>query len=136
MFLLFAFGAAIALCALLWRVAVYALPVFVAFSIGFGLLSAGAGVTAVVVGLIAGVMSWTLARWAFSRSNNPVKFILIALFVLAAAIMGFEIVWQIGETASLAWRIILGGAAAIAAGGTCLLRLSEDHSSDPADRLS
>ena len=70
MFLLFAVGAVIALCALLWRVAIYALPVFVAFSIGFWALSLGAGLGALFVGLIAGVLSWEVAKNVFARGNT------------------------------------------------------------------
>ena len=135
MFLLFAFGAATALCALLWRVAVYALPVFVAFSIGFWSLSAGAGVAAIVVGLIAGVVSWALAKRAFGHGSNPIRFMVVALFALPAAYMGFEIVWQISGLGGPAtfWRIVLAGIAALAAAGTVVARLVER---DPRQDMS
>lgn len=134
MFLLFAFGAAIALCALLWRVAVYALPVFVAFSIGFWLLSAGGGIAAVVAGLVAGVGSWKLAKRAFGNGSRSLRFIVIALFALPAAYMGFQIVWQIsslGEPAT-SWRIVLAVTAGIAAAGTVVARLAEREAQQDA----
>ena len=127
MFLLFAVGVTIALCALLWRVAVYALPVFVAFSVGFWSLSAGAGVAAIVVGLIAGVVSWELAKRTVGLGSRPIRCLVVAFFALPAAYMGFEIVWQIsglGEPAMFR-RIAVAGIAAIAAAGTVAARLTE-----------
>jgi len=127
MFLLFAVGATIALCALLWRVAIYALPVFVAFSVGFWSLSAGAGASAIVVGLIAGVVIWELAKRTVGHGSSPIRCIVVAFFALPAAYMGFEIVWQIsglGEPATL-WRIAVAGLAGIAAAGTVATRLIE-----------
>ena len=130
MFLLFAIGAIAALCALLWRVAIYALPVFVGFSAGFLSLSGGAGVGAPLVGLFAGVMSWEFAKYAFVRGNDGAKLPVLGLFALPAAYMGFEIVWQISATTdiSLLWRGLLGVTASMAVGGTVLARLSNPHS--------
>ena len=56
MFLILAIGTVIALCALLWRVAIFALPVFVGFSAGFWALFLGAGIGAGLVGLVAGAL--------------------------------------------------------------------------------
>lgn len=127
MFLLFAFGAVIALCALLWRVAIYALPLFVGFWTGWWALSAGAGVFAAIIGLIAGVATWELAKHGFASANRTTRIGLAMLFALPAAYTGFEIVWQIsdGSGSSLLWRSLIGLVAAMAAGGTALLRISE-----------
>jgi hypothetical protein len=126
MFLLFAVGAVITLCALLWRVAIYALPVFVAFSIGFWALSLGAGLVAWFVGLLAGVLSWEVAKHVFARGNNALKIGVAILFASLASYMGFEIVWQISTSSSISefWRALVAGVAGIAAFSTCVKRLT------------
>jgi hypothetical protein len=127
MFLLLAIGAVVALCALLWRVAIYALPVFIGFSVGFWALAQGAGVGAIAVGLFAGILSWELAKHTIDRSTGWAQAMIIAVFVVPAAYMGFEIVWQTSADAvpSLIWRAVLGMVAGLASGGTTLRRLSE-----------
>lgn len=130
MFLLFALGAVIALCAVLWRVAIYALPVFVGFLSGWWALAAGAGIGAAIIGLIAGVATWELAKRGFASGNRTTRLGLAMLFALPAAYAGFEIVWQISGDggSSPIWRSVIGVAAATAAGGTALLRISEGSS--------
>lgn len=130
MFLLFAFGAVIVLCALLWRAAIYALPVFAGVWVGWLALSAGAGVLAAITGLIAGVATWELAKRGFASGNRTTRIGLAMLFALPAAYTGFEIIWQIsdGSGSSILWRSLIGVLAAIAAGGTTLLRISEGSS--------
>jgi hypothetical protein len=127
MFLILAIGAVIALCALLWRVAIFALPVFVGFSAGFWALSFGAGIGAGLVGLVAGAFSWELAKHVFRRGNSTVKTGVAILFALPAAYTGFEIVAQISgdAVASTVWRTVFGITAGLACGGTLLARLSQ-----------
>lgn len=132
MFLLLAMGAVAALCAVLWRVAVYALPVFIGVEAGWYALSAGAGVVALLVGLVASAGSWLAAKHTYRRGPQWTRLVVAIVFGLTAAAMGLEIVWQISDGASLATRIVLGSAAALAAGGTSLVRLVQDHQTDTA----
>jgi hypothetical protein len=127
MFLLLAIGAVAALCAVLWRVAIYALPMFIGFAVGFWALAQGAGVGAIAVGLFAGIVSWELAKHTIDRSTGWAQAMIIAVFIVPAAYMGFEIVWQISADAvpSLIWRVVLGMVAWLASGGTTFRRLSE-----------
>ncbi|MDE2184535.1 MAG: hypothetical protein KGJ78_16065 [Alphaproteobacteria bacterium] len=126
MFLLLAVGAVVALCALLWRVAIYAMPVFVGFSIGFWALSLGAGLGAPIIGLVVGVACWELAKRVFAHGNKATKAGIAILLALPAGYMGFEIVWQICSSSSLSefWRAPIAGVAGMAAFGTCLKRLT------------
>ena len=132
MFSLFAIGAVIALCALLWRVAIYAFPVFIGLTAGFWSLSAGAGVGALFVGLLAGGISWEFAKYAIRRGRDRTRFIVTGLLALSAAYMGFEIVWQIFGLGgcTTVWRVLFGTAAGLAAGGTAMARLAEAASSE------
>jgi hypothetical protein len=132
MFLLFAFGAIIALCALLWRVAIYALPVFVGLWTGWWAVSAGAGVFAAIIGLIAGVATWELAKHGFASGNRTTRIGLAMLFALPAAYTGFQIIWQIsdGSGSSILWRSLIGVVAALAVGITTAARLANLLSED------
>lgn len=126
MFLLLAKGAVIALCMLLWRVAVYALPVFVGFSVGFWALSLGARIGALAIGVIAGVACWGLAKHVFANGNSMTKTSVGILFALSAGYMGFDIVCQLGALCAVPvpWQTIFALAAGLACSGTLLARLS------------
>lgn len=129
MFLLLAMGAGIGICALLWRVAIYALPAFVGFSIGFWALDCGAGGGAIMVGVFAGIAAWTVARWAALSEHTPVRAIVTIFFAAPAAYTAFEIVWQIsgmGGTETV-WRAVFACLGGLAASLTTIARLSEPH---------
>lgn len=134
MFVLFAIGVVIALCTLLWRVAIYALPVFVGFSIGFWTLSSGAGLGAPLLGLVAGAACWELAKRAFAHGNGSTKAGVAILLALPAGYMGFEIVSQLcgPSVATPIWRTAFGLVAGLACAGTLLARLAQTQ---PDDRI-
>ncbi|MEI9996771.1 MAG: hypothetical protein WDM91_19385 [Rhizomicrobium sp.] len=127
MFLLMAIGAVLALCGLLWRVAVHALPVFVGFTAGWWALSLGAGAGSAVVGLAAGMASWALAGWASRSECRALRIAAAITCALPAAYVGFTIVWQITELgiSNAGWRILFAVVAGLAAGLTTVARL--DH---------
>jgi len=124
MFLLFALGAVIALCALLWRVAVYALPVFVGFSTAWWALNHGAGVVSIILGFIAGALTLWLGRAAAISDRVRFRWLAIAAFVAAAAYAGFGIVNELGQSLSSLWRILAGAIGAMAVAGTTYARLT------------
>jgi len=127
MFLLLAMGAVIGICALLWRVAIYAVPVFVGLSTGFWALDCGVGGGAALVGVFAGITAWTVARWAARSEHVPVKVAVTALFAAPAAYAAFEIVWQISGMGSsgTVWRAAFAGFGGLATGLTTVARLIE-----------
>lgn len=126
MFLLLAIGAVVALCMLLWRVAVYGLPVFVGFSVGFWALSLGARMGALVLGLAAGLACWELAKHVFAKGDSTTKTGVAILFAVPTGYMGFQIVCQLGALSAVPvlWQTGFALAAGLACSGTLLARLS------------
>jgi hypothetical protein len=92
----------------------------------------GAGVFAAIIGLIAGVATWELAKHGFASGNRMTRVGLAMLFALPAAYTGFQIVWQIsdGGGSSILWRSLIGVVAALAVGITAAVRLANLRSED------
>lgn len=125
MFLLLAMGAVITLCVLLWRVAIFALPVFVGFAVGWWAMAVGAGVGSAAIGLAAGVASWVLAVRGVQNGRPTLRILVLLLFGAPAGYAAFEIVWQLSELGvpSDIWRGVLACAAGLAAALTTIARL-------------
>lgn len=127
MFVLFAVGTVIALCALLWRAAVQATPVFVAFSTGWWALKHGAGVACLAVALMAGALTFLAGRSALASPNRTVRLLAIAAFLAPAAYVAYSVVLELAGTSipSSVWRHLVAGIGAVAAAATTLVRLTE-----------
>lgn len=80
------------LCWLLFTLAVYALPFFVALSIGTWVYSAGAGsVSAVAVALIAGVLTLVIGQLTFAFIHSIwIRLAVALLFAAPAALAGYH----------------------------------------------
>ena len=112
------------LCVLLWYCAVYALPVFMGFWVGWWALNQGAGAGSVMVGLIAGVALW-LAGCLSATSGNPlVRLVGLALFVIPAACAGFWMLDDLAGGAAAPWRNLFGILGAIGVGSVTYARLT------------
>lgn len=111
-------------CALLWYCAVYALPVFVGFWVGWWALNHGAGAGCVAVGLIAGVALWLAGRLAAASGNPLLRWTGILAFVVPAALAGFEIVDNIASGVAPDWRDPLAIADAMVVIGITYARLT------------
>ena len=135
MFLLLAMGAVIALCTLLWRVAVYALPVFVGFTVGWWALKLDAGIGSIVAGSVAGVATFTFGRIGARAPSPMVRYAAVALFAIPAAYAGYHIVLDLGTagTASPVWQHVLAAVGAVAVGGTAAIRLAKPAADRSAD---
>lgn len=86
------------LVCLLFRLAVHALPVYVALTLGFTVRAHGSGVVAaILIGLVSGVATLAIGRVAFERARAPAARLLIAAaFVGPAGIAGYQAVHGIG----------------------------------------
>ena len=87
-FLVFGIGA---LCVLVCRLAVDALPAFAACTVGFWAYDTGAGpIGAIIVALVAGVMTLAAGRLVFDSTHNRViRVLVVLLFAAPAALAGY-----------------------------------------------
>jgi hypothetical protein len=111
-------------CVLLWYCAIYALPVFVGFSVGWWTLNHGAGAGCVIAGLLAGAVALYLGRSAVRSDHRPVRWIVLTVFAAPAVYTGFTIVDDLASFIQTPWRILFALIAAVAIGGTTLGRLA------------
>ncbi len=80
--ILSAFGIAF-FCWLLFRLAVYALPFFVAMTAGFAALHSGAGfIGAIAVGIVVSIVTLAAGQLSFAIVRSPVIRAAIALLFL------------------------------------------------------
>lgn len=128
MFLLLAVGAIAALCALLWRAAVYALPLFAGLSAGWWSLNHGAGFGCVAVGLVSGVLTLAIGRAAVTSPRIWIRRSALVLFLLPAAYTGFGIVADIADGTGTIWVVVLSLIGGLAASGTAYARLTAPRS--------
>lgn len=114
------------LCLLLYKAAVYALPLFVGLWVGLWSLQTGAGIGALVLGIVAAAVLFGLGRYAVAASAPPIRWVIIAVFVVPSAIAGYSIVLQLAETGlvpSPFWRQAFGVLAALSVGTVTASRL-------------
>ena len=112
---------AIALCcALLFRLSIYALPLFVAFAAGSTTYQSGHGIIAsLVAAVMAAIASIAIAQLALGLAKSDLARAVIGLvFALPAAFAGYHAVHGIAAATMLAgsWQVALSliGAAVIA----------------------
>src|ERR1700730_6663119 len=97
-FLVFGIGA---LCVLVCRLAVGALPAFAGCTAGFWAYDTGAGpIGALIVALVAGALAVSAGRVVFdSPRNGAVRVLLALLFAAPAALAGYHVVLGLGHLA-------------------------------------
>jgi hypothetical protein len=115
-------------CWLMFTLAVYALPFFIAVSASKMAFDGGAGVIgAPIVGIAAGTLTLAMGQIAFAIARSLILCAAIAAaFALPAAMAGYHVVLvmsQIGIS-SLAWREVFAWAGAILIGATAWTRLT------------
>lgn len=126
-------------CWAIFALAVYALPFFVAVSIGMTAFQHGAGVVgALLIGTAGGALTLAVGQAAVAVTRSLTLRIAIATaFAVPAAVAGYHVVLalsQIGVPLP-AWREILACLGAACIGGTSLVRLTvfaEPRPSEPA----
>ncbi|HVR58409.1 MAG TPA: hypothetical protein VMT72_16470 [Pseudolabrys sp.] len=114
-------------CWLIFALAVYAVPFFVAVSIGMLTLNSGAGVVgALLVGIIAGALTLVLGQTAFAMTRSTIlRGAIGAAFAVPAAIAGYHVVLAMSQVGvpSLAWREVFACLGAVSVGATAWIRL-------------
>ncbi|WP_316215133.1 hypothetical protein [Bradyrhizobium sp. SZCCHNR2035] len=115
------------LCRALFKLAVHALPFFVAVSTGLAILNAGVGIgDAFLIGLTAAALTLTVGRILFLTSRSPlIRASVAAAFLVPAAMAGRHTALGVALLAgpSPLWRDIIGWLGAFLAGGCALHEL-------------
>ncbi len=114
-------------CWLIFTLAVYALPFFVAINAGMLALHTGAGVLgALIVAAAAGGVTLAIAQIAFAMTRSLVlRAVIAAVFDLPATFAGYHVVLAMAQIGvpSLAWREVFACLGAVFVGGTAWTRL-------------
>lgn len=115
-------------CWTIFALAVYALPVFVALSIGMTAFQNGAGVVgALLIGTAGGASTLAVGQAAVAITRSLTLRIAIATaFAVSAAVAGFHVAFALSQIGmpSLAWREIFACLGAVCVGGTAWMRLT------------
>lgn len=114
-------------CWLLFTLAVYALPFFVAVTAGLFAYHSGAGsLGAIALALLTGGTTLAAAQTAFTLVRAPfLRFVLAVLFAGPAAVAGFYPTHGLAAftTPSEMWQNIFAAVGAMVVGATAWLRL-------------
>ena len=115
-------------CWLIFTLAVYALPFFVAINAGIWAFHRGAGMLgAPLLAVAAGGMSLAVVRIAFAVTRSLIlRAVIAALFALPAAFAGYHVALALAQigVSSFAWQQVLACLGAIVVGGTAWTRLT------------
>ena len=115
-------------CWLIFALAVYALPFFVALNVGMSAFHSGAGVIgALLVGIAAGALTLAIGQIAFAMTRSLIlRAVIAAVFAVPAAIAGYHVVLAMSQIGvpSLAWREVFACLGAVSIGGTAWTRLT------------
>lgn len=115
-------------CWLIFALAVYALPFFVAVSLGMMAFQSGAGIVgALLVGMASGALTLAIGQVAVAVSRSLALRIAIATaFAVPAAVAGYHVVFALSQIGvpSLAWREAFACLGAVCIGGTAWTRLT------------
>jgi hypothetical protein len=115
-------------CWLIFALAVYALPFFVAVTVGMSAFRDGAGVFgALLIGIVSGALTLAAGQLTLAVSQSLTLRVAIAtVFAVPAAIAGYHVVFALSQIAvpSLAWREAFACGGAVCVGGTAWTRLT------------
>ena len=124
-------------CWLIYTLAVYALPFFVAINAGIWAFHSGAGVLGTpLVAVAAGGMSLAIAQIAFAMTRSLIlRAIIAALFALPATLAGYHVVLAMAQMGvpSLVWREVFACVGAVFIGGTAWTRLAVFRETRPVE---
>lgn len=114
-------------CWAIFALAVYALPFFVALSIGMTVFQSGAGLAgALLIATAGGALTLVLGQVVFAVTRSLALRIAIAtVFAVPAAIAGYHVVFAVPHIGvpSLAWREVFACLGAVCIGVTSWTRL-------------
>jgi hypothetical protein len=122
------------LCWLLFTLAIYALPFFVAMTVGLWAHHSGASpLGAVIVAIVAGVLTFVAGQAVFAATRSPViRGAIALLFAGPAAIAGYHATFALAGIGLVdGWRVAIGVIGALFIGGTAWARLTLFDSARP-----
>ena len=112
----------------LFAVAVYALPFFVALTVGMHLYEAEAGViAALVAGMFAAVFTYLIGQIIFAKVQSvPIRLTIGALFAAPAGVAGFSAIKGLSQIggASEGWTLAFAIIGGIVTAGTAWVRIA------------
>lgn len=116
------------ICWLMFTLAVYILPVFVALNAGFWAYHTGAGVLGTpLVAIAAGGMTLAIAQIAFAMTQSLIlRAVTAAVFTLPATLAGYHLALAMAHfgVPSPAWQQVFACIGAVFIGGTAWTRLT------------
>ncbi|UUP17855.1 hypothetical protein [Nitratireductor thuwali] len=116
------------LCWLLFNLAIYALPCFVAITVGYYAFENGVGTLgAIALALFAGATAFILGQVAFAAVRSPViRLLLGALYALPAGVAGFQAVKGLSETGGGGepWTLVFASVGAAVVGIAAWMRVT------------
>jgi hypothetical protein len=124
-------------CWLIFMLAVYALPFFVAINAGMSAFHSGAGIFgALIIAVAAGGMTLAIAQIAFAMSRSMIlRAVIAAMFALPAAFAGYHVALAMAQIGvpSPVWREVFGCLGAVFIGGTAWTRLAIFTEPEPVE---
>lgn len=112
----------------LFTLAVYALPFFVAVTVGMYVYEAEAGFIAVLAAaFLSGAATLVLGQIAFATiRSGPVRLALGALFALPAGVAGYHAIRGLSEVggANESWTLVFGSTGALVVGAIAWARVT------------
>jgi len=124
-------------CWLVFTLAVYALPFFVAINAGIWACHSGAGVLGTpLVAVAAGGMTLAIAQIAFAMTRSLVlRAVNAAVFALPATFAGYHVALAMAQIGvpSLAWQEVFACLGAVFVGGTAWTRLTVSTEPRPVE---
>ena len=116
------------ICWLIFTLAVYALPFFVAINAGVWAYHSGAGLLGTpLVAITAGGITLAIAQIAFAMTQSLIlRAVIAAVFALPATFAGYHVVLAMAQIGmpSLAWQEVFACLGAVFIGGTAWTRLT------------
>jgi hypothetical protein len=125
-------------CWLIFTLAVYALPFFVAINAGIFAFHSGAGVLGTpLIAVAAGGMTLAIAQIAFAMTRSLIlRAIIAAVFALPATFAGYHVALAMAQIGvpSLVWRELFACLGAVFIGGTAWTRLATYRETRPVEQ--
>ena len=116
------------LVALIFQMAVYALPLFAGVTAGRLAFGAGAGwLSAILVGLLAALLTLGVGQLMLSLTKSTVRRLLVmAVFAAPAAVAGYHVVLGLTHIGGAhgAWQVVFASIGSVCVAGAALTRLA------------
>ena len=125
------------LIALMFNMAIYALPLCAAVTAGRLAYASGAGwLGAILVGLLAGVLTLGVGQLVLGvTKSNLVRLLIAVAFAAPAAFAGYHVVLGLSHIGGAhgVWQTVFAGIGAVIIAGAALMRLTTPIGAPPHD---